>query len=471
MTHPEAQSVSEHQSPFAGQQMHQLIGFSMISSATPPLFDDDVWDFRGLIGNPVQLKPSELLFNFSLIANPAWRMVAKEIVTAMLCPRHPALLELPTVRRSPLHLRTSHQRLFGLTKWFDWLTRERITSLSMVTQMHCDRYLHQRRDDGISAAMLMHAVTSTKEVARYGKLLTADRYRPGFVPWQGRNAATVAAFSPRGENKTPAVADPLLGPIVLAGHYLVTVLGPHVPELLAAIDQDRTRPVISRHVRRDEFADLMNSYVAQHEALPQIDDYYVPSRLERGWHADDPLLRVSFRTLCNQLGLRQCYDEDLPVIRDLAEEAVAEVGTLPRWVRTAPKVPTADGTQSVPWSQPMTSRQVARLAAAVGDACLVLTAAVSGMRSSELMELTTAAAQPPREITPGMFRFTLSGKRIKNEQWGGVQDEWVVIEPAYRAVELALRLRHRGGGRKRRRSDIRPVLVREAIRHVSTMGQ
>ena len=39
-----------------------------------------------------------------------------------------------------------------------------------------------------------------------------------------------------------------------------------------------------------------------------------------------------------------------------------------------------------------------------------------------------------------MFRYSLASKRIKGEPLGGAADEWVVIEPAYRAVELAARL-------------------------------
>jgi hypothetical protein len=80
------------------------------------------------------------------------------------------------------------------------------------------------------------------------------------------------------------------------------------------------------------------------------------------------------------------------------------------------------------------------LAMIVFNACLFVAAAVSGMRSSELMELTARSCLPPRQSGQGLFRYSLASKRIKGEPLGGAADEWVVIEPAYRAVELATRL-------------------------------
>lgn len=427
-------------SPFTGQLVPQLANLAMPPSARPPVFDEDRWDFTGLRDAPVQLKPSELLFDFVAISNTSWRLVAKELMIAMLCPRHPALLELPNVRRSALHLRTCHQRLFSVTKWFEWLTDQGVRSLGQVTQQHCDRYFQQRDSEGLSAASLMHLVTGTKEVAHYGALFTADRYRPGFVPWQDKPSAAVAAFTSRGENKTQAVADSVLGPVVRSGLYLVNVLGPHLPGLLHRIETRRARPRVTRHVCRREFSDLMDHYIEQHQPLPEIDDRYIARRLKQGWSPEDPLLRVSFMVLCRDLGLGQLYAEDLPQIRDLAEHAVSRVGVLPMWAREAPEVATADDAGTVAWTPPMTTRQVMDFTITVFNACLVLTAAVSGMRASELMELTPASVLAPREVQPGLFRFGLSSKRIKNEQWGGVEDEWVVIESAHRAVELATRL-------------------------------
>ncbi|MFE2727564.1 hypothetical protein [Kitasatospora sp. NPDC059327] len=62
------------------------------------------------------------------------------------------------------------------------------------------------------------------------------------------------------------------------------------------------------------------------------------------------------------------------------------------------------------------------------------------MRASELVELTVDSPLPPTTVAGGTQRFRLGGKLIKGQDLGGVDEQWVVLEPAYRAVQLAARL-------------------------------
>ena len=64
-------------------------------------------------------------------------------------------------------------------------------------------------------------------------------------------------------------------------------------------------------------------------------------------------------------------------------------------------------------------------------------AAITGMRSSELMELEVGCRRPLEEHGPGLLRYRLASKLVKGQPLGGVDDEWVVIEPAYQAAALA----------------------------------
>ena len=75
-----------------------------------PLFDDDLWDFTEVIGLPVQMAAVSRRFDFAAIIDPRWRLVAKELILAMLAPRHEAVAPLPRAYRTPLHLqyRRSH---------------------------------------------------------------------------------------------------------------------------------------------------------------------------------------------------------------------------------------------------------------------------------------------------------------------------------------------------------------------------
>ena len=49
--------------------------------------------------------------SFAQIADPGWRLVAKELIFAMLVPRHEAVAPLPRAYRAPMHLATASRRL------------------------------------------------------------------------------------------------------------------------------------------------------------------------------------------------------------------------------------------------------------------------------------------------------------------------------------------------------------------------
>jgi hypothetical protein len=58
----------------------------------------------------------------------------------------------------------------------------------------------------------------------------------------------------------------------------------------------------------------------------------------------------------------------------------------------------ADEAGSFPWSLPLTARRLDDLIAVGLDACLLVTAAISGMRSGELMEIIPGSCLPPRRV-------------------------------------------------------------------------
>ena len=68
------------------------------------MFDDDVWDFTEVIGLPVQMRLSAAGSTSPPSPILRWRLVAKELIMAMLAPRHEAVAPLPRAYRTPLHL-------------------------------------------------------------------------------------------------------------------------------------------------------------------------------------------------------------------------------------------------------------------------------------------------------------------------------------------------------------------------------
>jgi hypothetical protein len=149
---------------------------------------------------------------------------------------------------------------------------------------------------------------------------------------------------------------------------------------------------------------------------------------------------VNFRELGHDLRTRNFYAPDIRRFRAVSESAVAQVRVAPRWARDAEPVDRADGGGQVRWTEPLTASQIDDLTLIVFNATLFVTSLITGMRSSEVMELSSESVQPPEDAMEGLVRYRLASMLIKGQQWGGVRDEWVVIEPAYRAVELAIRL-------------------------------
>ena len=185
---------------------------------------------------------------------------------------------------------------------------------------------------------------------------------------------------------------------------------------------------------------MLAGYVAAGTALPIIEDHDISPRLAAGWVPDDPLLPVATGILARQAGYTQLRASWMPLLRGPLQDAVNAVGVNHRFARNAAEVPAADGSGMLPWTPPLHRSQAVALIGIVRTAAIVLLAAVSGMRASELMELRVGCRRPAEEPVPGLRRFRLASKIVKGRPLGGTDDEWVVIEPACQAVELAERL-------------------------------
>jgi hypothetical protein len=96
-------------------------------------------------GLPVSLALAVRRFSFTQIADPRWRLVAKELIFAMLVPRHEAVTELPRAFRTPMHLTTASGRLKETAQLLNWLAGQGIPSLAAVGTHHCEAYLAHRR--------------------------------------------------------------------------------------------------------------------------------------------------------------------------------------------------------------------------------------------------------------------------------------------------------------------------------------
>ena len=405
-------------SPFAGADVCRQAGLALPDQARRPAFEHDLRDFTDVVGLPVDMSLANRRLDFSAIADPHWRLVAKELVLAMLAPRHPAVATLPRAYRTPLHLRSCIGRLEEAIRFFGWLRRRGISDLAQIGTQDCEAYLAFRRyltdEDGTvvgeqSPSVRRAAAQVVVDLVNYRELFTATRVPAGLRPWGGASASAVAEMpSGRTQNKTEPVAGEVLQPMLAAALHLVTVLGPHAAELDRQVRQaDRVSSVKAEGLRHgapalveDVRKLLERDYLAAGTALPMLEDHHVAKRIAAGWPAGDPLLPVATGVLARQAGHSQLWARQLPALRGTLQDAVASAGVQKTFARNAAEAPAADGRSTLPWTLPLHRSQAVALVGIVRTAAIIVVAAASGMRASELMELRVGCRRPVRGTGP-----------------------------------------------------------------------
>lgn len=290
---------------FAGADVCREAGLPLPEGSRRPVFEDDVWDFTDVVGLPVQLALSTRRFEFTGITDERWRLVGKELVLAMLAPRHPAVAPLPRAHRTALHLSSCAGRLDEIIRFCRWLSEHGVTSLGQVDTRICDAYTAHRRyvldEHGAvvgeqSPAVRRAAAQVVVDLVNYRELFTADRVAADLRPWGGATASAIAEMpSGRTENKTQPVDDTVLQPMLAAALFLVSALGPHAVELAHQIrEADKLSARKARGLRAvhvapvAEFTGLLSEYTETCTPLPMLADHHVADRLANGWSADDP---------------------------------------------------------------------------------------------------------------------------------------------------------------------------------------
>ncbi len=439
-------------SPFTGADICRDAGLTLPGGTPRPVFDDDLWDFTDVVGLPVQMALYRRRFDFTTITDTRWRLVAKELILALLAPNHNAVVRLPRAYRTPLHLTSCYSRLYEAGKFFGWLDQRGITALTELDTHLCEEYLAFRRyvidPDGVivgeqSPGVRRAAAQMIVDLVDYRDLFTADRVPADLRPWGGATASAVAEMpSGRDGNKTPAVPAEVLQPMLAAALHLVQILGPHVVELNEQIRKiDRVWATGAPGLRHGSPAMVsdITMLLADHRAtdtpLPMLEEHDVNRRLKAGWDANDPLLPVSTGTLARQAGYVQFWAKWMPTLRKPLIDTLNTVGVEKIFGRNAAEVPAADGATLLPWTLPVHRSEAFAMVGIARTAAIVVLAGASGMRASELMELRVGCRRVEEPIS-GLKCYRIASKIIKGQGLGGTDDEWVVIEPVHRAIEL-----------------------------------
>ncbi|MFD6802568.1 integrase [Streptomyces cyaneofuscatus] len=449
-------SPRRSESVFAGLYVCEVAGLRMPPTVRGPMFDEDLWVLADLVDAHRMVDPHELIWDFTEINNAAWRVVAKEVLLAMLAPQYQAVLECANAIRSFSNPRTCYRYLMRFVTWFNWLTAMGITSLDNVTQDLCEQHLEEmhwsipkpgrprRRLDPNTMAEVPRGM---QILALYSELLSTDRYPAAFAPWEGKTAAQVVGRDWAAQNRTPPVPDALLQPLLATCLYLVEVVGPHIAELVEVVRADAAEGQQLPDVRARDVPALRGVIAeirGSGEPLPAIS---AGQTIKRNTQGDESALKkLAWSRLARRIGARRFTQQARTLVEPELAELAAEVGFQRPWAQQAGLIPRSDNGELIAWTGPLGGEDVELIAGYVITACLVLTSALSGMRSSELLEIEVGCRQPFHPTPSGGKRFRLAGRLIKRQRFGGIPDEWVVVEQVDRAVALAERLTGRADG-------------------------
>ncbi|MGW6871325.1 site-specific integrase [Streptomyces xanthophaeus] len=439
-------------SPFAGADVHDVTGLRILPGSPRPRFEDDVWDMTGMADAPKAMTHHRKRWDFTGIPTTAWQTVAKELVMALLSPQDERVAAVPLAFRKAFSPNSVRPYLDGLTHWFNYLADHGVTSLGQVTQTHCDGFHQARslRQDGgrpVAPGTLANSLRPVQYLALYGELFSTDGYPAGFVPWGGRPISEVAGAVHSAGNTVPPVPEEVFQPMLAAALHLVQVIGPHVaPEWARHVEHRTGRDMNVRTYMTDDAREALLAEVQRHvrdgDPLPRVSRSRITHRLTLGGDPADPLLAVNVdRLVQRSIQARTLSPHLQDDLRAALRDAVAVVGLEEEYGRNAAPVGRLDDPAAlVPWTAPIDWYDLKTVRATVQTACLLLTAAVSGMRPGELLELTGDSPLPPTETPGGGRRYRLASTLVKGQEFGGVPEEWVVVQEAHQAVTLAAAL-------------------------------
>ncbi|MEV8413976.1 hypothetical protein AB0P45_10240 [Streptomyces niveus] len=303
---PQGAARAPGRSVFEGESLSHLTGLALTASAGRPVFADDRW-FLDVTGAPRSTRRTQKTFDFSLITNPRWRPVAKEMVVALMAPGHQAVASLPHAFRSPFKVVSANHLHQHLVSWLNFLTARGVRALGEVTQDDCDAYRldrsTRRRGQGtVSATAMTRRLAPVLYVAFYGELFSTDAYPPGFLPWNGRPLKDVAQDddAPAG-SITPPVPETVFQPLLAAALYVTRTLGPLVEKEWATVCRTAAESPSLTAQRRGNLGPQalaamtgeIDRYVRTGTPLPRLAEHHIRTRRSRGWSEHDPVLEVN----------------------------------------------------------------------------------------------------------------------------------------------------------------------------------
>lgn len=441
-SYPVLASVDGQPHPFEGQDIFAAAGLDASDGGRRPHFDHEIWDLSGLKDAPATMGPFRKQLDFTQITNPRWRLIAKEYLFSRLAPRHPFVAGAAAAFRTPLNPSTLWNELRRLTRWLNHLSHTGVGHLTEVDQQHCAAYLNvimwkeTKPEEPIRPSVVAAQIRTTQVISQYSEILS-ETYTAGFCPWGGRSADSVAGYIRSTENQIPPVPDTILRPLLANALYLLETIGPLLAkEAGRAREFDELQNQSVRALPRSERPRLWAAVEALRQTsvpAPRLSRGGIARRISQGWNAADPLLELAWHPVVTTTVGAMGHRRDLEELRPVLLAWVGECGFEEPWCRDSALVPKLDDQEQISWSLPADRHTLNSAKTAIESAAFFVISALSGMRASELHEIR-AGSRMREDVGTGIYRHRISSRRIKGQQFGGIDDSWVVIEDVYRAL-------------------------------------
>ncbi|MDA8284930.1 MAG: hypothetical protein M0Z42_16925 [Actinomycetota bacterium] len=384
-----------------------------------PRFGDDVWDVRSFVPRTT----SATRIDFTTLHDLDSRRTAKEYLYSRIHRGIPANQCAGTAR--PMKITGLAWEFNEVRVILAGLARAGAPHLAEVTREHLDEVLAAWKHCPDTAAGLVGVV---KHMAAHGEFLT-DRLV--ITPWPGRPANLVAGRLYARENATPRIPEHITAPLLQAALFYVetasaNLIAGHAE--LAALEAARAAHHHGSDCTRAALENFVERRRCAGRGLPAI-----PSAAA-SCHRDAPVLD----------GVVQAPNESLVGLlagvhrtrghRKLLAAAGAALGYEQGGLDTSMSPWPATG---MPWRPRLDPFSLNAEVSHLRSACWIVIAYLSGMRDSEVRELSRDCAVTELGAD-GRTRHKLRGRVFKDRRLAGDEADWVVLDVVHQAVGVLL---------------------------------
>lgn len=358
------------------------------------------------------------------------RMTIKNVLMTVAAPDRETVVEAGVVLRGdgtpPAGVYDYFRKLVVIAKW----SEERgITRFAEWDQADADRFLDDLRTGqhrvggvGLSATSIRGYVT-TLRLLRECQAVLPDAL--SLFPWAGRSASSVSGEVTRTENITPPLPWETWAPLITASWAIVDRFS---ADIIAAVE---TRAALPKEPRGPAGANAYNALLDWTEkgGLLPLHTGFGRTNHQRG-EANTTLLERLLGINANVLS--RASHQYMPEAVALVTKAEADPQRATFGGLRIPTavVPHSDGTSST-WVDELGLGETEYLESVLRAACYILIASLTGMRDSEIQELTRDS-----HTTKDGLAALRSIQHKGNVHLDGERRTWWAPKPVIRTVEV-----------------------------------